>query len=122
MPFQLVLTRAEGSPRGVFACRMYPRAVKDEADGGSETIKWVLDGGPVEWSIATPDGVLRDLIEIDRAVESDPSTHRTESSDRNRTGSALRELEKESSARYLKQVQLPLNAPRPRTICWMDVQ
>lgn len=112
----------KGSPRGVFACRMYPRAVKDEADGGSETIKWVLDGGPVEWSIATPDGVLRDLIEIDRAVESDPSTHRTESSDRNRTGSALRELEKESSARYLKQVQLPLNAPRPRTICWMDVQ
>lgn len=112
-----------GNPAGVFACRAYPRAVKIVSASGKESVEWTLEGGRVEWSMLTSDGSPTDqLAVIDGAISADPTTARIEPIQRDVSRHALRNLENNSSKAYAKRVQLPLAAPRPTTICWLDVQ
>ncbi len=64
-----------------------------------------------------------DLDRIDSAIASSPDTaHAGFGADREGTRRALRSLESDRARTYRKEVQLPLDAPGPRTICWMEVR
>jgi hypothetical protein len=47
---------------------------------------------------------------------------RLEMADRGGTALVLRTLRDERYRELLKDLQLPLNAPRPETVCWMQVR
>jgi len=113
----------EGAPSGVFVCQLRPTLVRPE-EGSDGPGTWSTDPGVVDWSLRTTEGaILTDLCEIDAAASSSPETkHAGFSADREKTRRALRALESDRTRTYRKDVQLPLDAPPPRTVCWMEVQ
>ena len=59
---------------------------------------------------------------IDGAIAAEPDTTAVAFSDRSTVHAALREFERDETKRLRKETQLPLDAPTPKTICWMEVQ
>jgi hypothetical protein len=109
-----------GSPTGVFVCRRVP--VLTKADDGAEPT-WTMEPGAIEWTLRTPHADLRGAThEIDRAISSDTTTPATAFSNRAALSTALRKLERDETKRLRRDVQLPLDAPAPKTLCWMEVQ
>lgn len=115
-----ISTARSGTPGGVFLCRIYPTLTR--AETGDEE-DWSLTPGRVEWSLDV-DGVSSEtgLLSIDAAIRSDSATTRSTFSDITALRERLRRLERDRDKRYRKDVQLPLDAPAPRTICWMEVR
>ncbi len=105
---------------GIFACRHVPTRVREE-DGDAAT--WSLDPGQVEWVFRTHDGEDRfDIAGLHALIRSKPDTPHAGFSDRAKLRTTLRKVERDETIRYRKAVQLPLDAPAPRTICWMEVR
>lgn len=90
------------------------------ADGGAE---WTLDGGTPRWEFVHFDGKRStDVVEIAAAIRCDADERALAIADRAATASAIRGLRETRYRELLKDVHLPLNAPRPFTVCWMMVQ
>ncbi|MFC3687084.1 helicase-related protein [Aquipuribacter hungaricus] len=115
-----ISTAKEGDPAGVFVCRRIPVLTK-AADDDAEP-EWTIDRGQVEWSLRTTDRVERSLHSIDSAITAGPTTPTASFSDRTKVQASLRGLERDETKRLRKETQLPMDAPTPKTICWMEVQ
>lgn len=115
-----ISTAKDGKPAGVFICRRVPRLTK-VTDDDTEA-EWTMKHGDIEWSLRTPDGVERGLQTVDEAIAADPSTPAAPFSDRSKAHTALREVERDETKRLRKETQLPMDAPTPKTICWMEVR
>jgi hypothetical protein len=112
-------TSKSGSPAGLFVCSVEPIRVS-LADGGAE---WTLEGGLPRWEFVHADGKRStDVVEIGKAIRCDKDTSTEQVSDRDATATSLRLLRESRYRELLKDLQLPLNAPKPFTVCWMQVQ
>lgn len=102
--------------KGVFACREVPTHVKTEDGPGY----WTLDRPQVVWVLdrdgEQTEGVaeIADLIRSDATIATLGPTAAA--------AQALRSAEREHAKRYRKDVQLPLDAPAPRTVAWMELR
>jgi hypothetical protein len=115
-----ITTAKTGTPGGIFVCRQVPVLTKKHDD--DDTSEWTLDPGEVRWALLTPDGVERSLLAVDGAIEAAPTTARTSFGDRSELRKALRDLERGESKQHMKDTQMPMDGPSPRTICWMEVR
>lgn len=108
----------DGQPMGVFICRRLPTLIKETADGEPE---WSLTPGRVEWALKTAEGVERGALTIDAAIEATPDATKRPFSDRVELLASLRDFERAETKQLRKEVQLPLDAPTPMTLCWMEL-
>ncbi|MCD2115010.1 phospholipase D-like domain-containing protein [Rhodococcus rhodochrous] len=114
-----ISTAKTGAPAGVFVCRRIPVLTKAHDDADPE---WRMDPGEVQWALRTSDGAERALHTINAAISSEPDTATASFGDKPVLQSTLREFERSETKRLRKETQLPLDAPAPKTICWMEVQ
>ncbi len=115
-----ISTAKQGQSAGIFICRRVPVLAKTRDDDAEA--EWIIEPGEIEWALRTADGVERRLHTIDAAITADPTTAASTFSDRSGIHSALRELERDETKRLRKATQLPLDAPSPKTICWLEVR
>ncbi len=115
-----ISTAKKGERSGVFICRRVPVLTKTHED--DPDTEWSIEPGEVEWALRTPNGVERTLHVIDAAIAAESADKAEVFSERSNLQSALREFEREETKRLRKQTQLPLDAPAPKTICWMEVR
>lgn len=109
----------DGKPTGVFLCRRIPVLTKAADDTEPE---WSIEPGDIQWSLRTPEGDERGLHAIDGAINSEPTTPGSAFSDRTKLQAALREFERDETKKLRKETQMPLDAPSPKTLCWIEVQ
>jgi superfamily II DNA or RNA helicase len=115
-----ISTAKKGQPSGVFTCRRIPVLKKAHEDAADP--EWTIEPGDVEWALRTPDGVERALHAIDKAVAAEPATLAEAFSERSELQRILRDFERGETKRLRKETQLPLDAPAPTTLCWMEVR
>ncbi|GAC1383063.1 MAG: helicase-related protein [Marmoricola sp.] len=115
-----ISTAKGGKPSGIFICRRVPvltKAVDDDAEP-----EWTIEPGEIEWALRTADGVERALHTVDGAITAEPSMSAMSFSDRSELHASLRKFERDETKRLRKETQLPMDAPTPKTICWMAVR
>ena len=81
-----------------------------------------MDPGEVSWALRTPGGVERSLHTIDAAVGAALNEKSAAFSDRSELTSVLRSFERDETKELRKKTQLPLDAPSPKTLCWMEIR
>lgn len=109
----------QGKPLGIFVCRRVPVLTKTHDDA---ELEWTIEPGQVEWALRTHTGDERRLHDLDAAIAADPATSASSFSDRSTVHLSLREFERDETKRLRKETQLPLDAPSPKTICWVEVR
>jgi SNF2 family DNA or RNA helicase len=110
-----------GDESGVFLCQVRPALVRDETDDG-EVERWSLEDGTPVWSFHTRDGEPLDEVgAIAERVRSEPSTPRVPVSDRDGVRARLKSAQAGLDRSFAKNVNLPLDAPAPRLVCWMEI-
>ena len=114
-----ISTAKTGMPTGVFVCRRIPVLTKANEDADPE---WRMEPGEVEWALRTSESVERALAAIDSAITAEPSTVAGSFGDKTSLQITLRDFERDETKRMRKNTQLPLDAPAPKTICWMEVR
>lgn len=107
-----------GKPTGVFVCRRVPVLTKESEE--SEPV-WSIEPGRIEWSLKTETGVERALLVIDSAIEADETAKAAAHADRASVRTTLRGFESEENKQFRKALQVPLDAPSPETICWIEI-
>ena len=119
LPMSVGTSRAAENP-AVFTCRLFPSLVKGE-DG--EPDRWTLEVPRPRWGIhIDEDEPVTDLLAIDEVIESDDATVNAGFSDITRLRTVLRTLQDNALAQYRKDVLLPLDAPDPELVCWMELR
>jgi hypothetical protein len=89
------------------------------ADGRAE---WTLDGGTPRWEFVHSDGKRStDVVKIAAAIRCDADERAIAIADRPATASAIGKLRETRYKELLKDLQIPLDAPRPLTVCWMEI-
>lgn len=114
-----ISTAKDGEPAGVFICRRVPLLTKGDEEAEAE---WTIEPGEIEWALRTVDGDERALHTVNAAIAAEASTPATSFSDRSKLHASLREFERDETKRIRKETQLPMDAPTPKTICWMEVR
>lgn len=114
-----ISTAKDGKPTGVFVCRRIPLLTK--ATDGAEA-KWSIEPGEIQWSVRTPDGDEHGLHAVEAAIAAEPTDKAKGFSDHSKVHSALREFERDQTKQLRKETQMPLDAPSPKTLCWIEVQ
>ena len=101
---------------GVFFCFSLPALDKEYGD-------FTLEAGPTRWYLYDLDReeVIESTARIVESIRSLPRTPRRcnmgEKTLKNVRGKVLRHVRNT----YLKQVQAPLTAPKPKLLCWMEM-
>lgn len=109
----------DGDPAGIFTVRRVPVLVKSDENAEPE---WSLKPGRIEWALKTSSDVERGLLTIDAAIEAKPDDTAQPFSAKGNLLASLREFEREETKQLRKEVQLPLDAPTPETVAWIEVQ
>lgn len=109
-------TGKSSTQKGMFACREMPTHVKTEDGLGY----WTLDRPQVVWVLDRGGEQTEGAAEIAHLIRSDAPTEGL--SPTAAAAVALRTAEREQAKRYRKDVQLPLDAPAPRTVAWMELR
>lgn len=106
--------------KGLFTCSIEPiRLIDDE--GKDEN--WTVDGGTVRWAFRTNAGdVIIDLATIDQAIACEKDTPGVEVSDRVEVRNLLRKFQVARQSELMKATGIPLDAPSPINVCWMELQ
>lgn len=117
-----IASAQSGTPAGVFVCQQRPTLIRSEDEDGPGT--WSMEPGSIDWSLRTEDReTVTDLGAVDATITATTDTpHAGFSADREKVRGRLRSLEADRARTYRKDVQLPLDAPPPRTICWMEIR
>lgn len=107
---------AKGARRGTFLCYSLP-ALDQEAG------EFTLDAGPTRWYFVDADsGEVSEVApEIAESIRSEPLTPRVTTDNEAELVSARETVRKWVRNSYLKKVEAPLDAPKPRLECWMEV-
>ena len=107
-----------GESSGLFICSIEPIRVVEE----SGAAHWTLENGRVQWSLHRPDSSIESgLATIDAAIRSVKGEPKAEFPDRVTTRNALKSAAKAHHQQMMKEMHLPLDAPAPKTICWMEI-
>jgi superfamily II DNA or RNA helicase len=113
-------TSKAGEPLGIFECSIEP--IKTAATDDSESV-WTTDEGRVRWSFVGKDGTKsHDFGEISQYIKSTISTERLPVSDRIVVAKSIKDLRTKQIEQLQKDSGLPMDAPRPIPICWMEIQ
>jgi hypothetical protein len=110
----------EAAAAALFLCSIEPIRVADEDDQNPE---WTVDGGTARWALRTPDGdvslnltQINDLIACGKHEPGVPVTDRVE------VRNLLKKWQTERRDQLMKEAGLPLNAPPPVNVCWMELR
>jgi len=117
LPDGISAAKCSGSA-GIFLCRRVPVLTKKSED---DDALWSIDPGRIEWALKSDARLERALLKIDSAIEADERTPATARADRSTSRGALREFELEESKRFKKELQVPLDAPSPEMVCWIEL-
>ncbi|MDE0115280.1 MAG: phospholipase D-like domain-containing protein [bacterium] len=102
--------------RGVFFCYSLPAL---------DTVQqaFTLEAGPTRWYLWDLDQgrVLGSPGEIIESLRSKPNTQRRCTTDRPTLAEARKQVLGHVRDTYLKQVNVPLDAPKPKLMCWMEL-
>jgi superfamily II DNA or RNA helicase len=109
----------DGKPEGIFTVRRVPVLVKPNEDAEPE---WSLRPGRIEWTLKSAGGIERALLTVDAAIEARPEDQAKPFSAKGSLLASLREFERDETKQLRKDVQLPLDAPTPETLAWIEVQ
>ena len=110
----------EGQPTGLFMCSIEP--IRTAPDGDT-TPEWTINDGRARWAMRTEDGGdITDLAEIDRIIECEPSFPSTNEGSRIQVRDQLRTWQNERHEDLMKETGLPLDAPEPLTLAWMEIR
>jgi superfamily II DNA or RNA helicase len=119
MPLGVHSCKAGEAP-GVFMCSIEP--IRTVPDDDSEP-EWTLKDGRTRWAFRSEDGmVATDVGSIDSAIRCEPNTPSIEINDRLGVRNLLHEWQSDRYVQLMKEAGLPLDAPKPVTVCWMEVQ
>ena len=119
MPLGVHASRQTGSP-GLFTCAIEPIRLVGE---GHEGVTWTIDGGAARWALRKADGqVVTDIVSIDKAISCDRHEPGVSVSDRVEARNLLKKAQDERRAALMKDSGLPLDAPSPLNVCWMELQ
>ena len=66
--------------------------------------------------------VVTDLASIDAAISCAKETPLLQVSDRVEVRNTLKNWQKDRQAELMKELGLPLDAPQPLNVCWMEMQ
>ncbi len=115
-------TAKAGEPAALFLCQVRPALVRDDsADGEPE--HWSIDDGIPFWSLHRADGQVTESVGVvAETARSEPATTRVSFSDRREVRDRLRVAEAGLNKAFTKAVALPLDAPAPRLVCWMEIR
>ena len=102
--------------RGVFFCYGLPAL-------DTEQQIFTLEAGPTRWYLWDLDqeAVLESPAEIIESVRSKPNTPRRCTIDKPTLAQARKQVLGHVRDTYLKQVNVPLDAPKPKLMCWMEL-
>ena len=108
--------RAADGIAGVFFCFRLPAL-------DTETDDFTLEAGVTHWYLHTlPDGLLLDdPKKIADAIRSTPDTPRICTTDRPLLTGLRDGILKHIKNTYLKQLDVPIDAPKPSLVCWMEL-
>jgi superfamily II DNA or RNA helicase len=108
--------RPAGAPVGVFSCWRLP-AFDTEHDA------FTLEAGPARWYFTdlVTGAITDDPAVIADWVRSEPTTPRRTAIPRRDLVAARDEVARHIRNTYLKQVGAPIDAPRPRLVCWLEL-
>jgi hypothetical protein len=108
-----------GESAGLFVCSIEP--IRATQDDGADPV-WTLEDGKVRWEFHRADGTVDGgLQSIDALIRSEKSEPRVTFPDRLATKNRLAEIRKTRWDYLMKQHGLPLDAPQPKSICWMEI-
>lgn len=118
MPLGVHASRNSDKP-GLFTCSIEPiRVMGDDAND----VFWTIDGGSVRWALRKPDGeVDTDLPAIDDVIACDKKTKGVPVSDRVLVRGQLASWQAARMQELMKTAGLPLDAPKPLIVCWMEL-
>jgi hypothetical protein len=115
-------TAREGDSRGLFLCQVRPALVRVETSEG-ELERWSLDDGTPYWSFHPVDDEPFDEVgAVADDVRCDPSTPHAPFTDRATLRTQLKAAQSGLDRAFAKSVSLPLDAPAPRLVCWMEIR
>lgn len=119
MPLGVHTSKKANAP-GTFMCTIEPiRLVGDNEND----VQWTVEGGNARWALRRPDGqVITDIAEIDELIKSQKNDKSVPVSDQIQVRNLLHAWQNERSAELMKEAGLPLDAPTPINICWMELQ
>ena len=102
--------------RGVFFCYGLPAL-------DTEQQAFTLEAGPTRWYLWDLDQetVLESPAEIIESVRSKSNTPRRCTIDKPTLGQSRKQVLGHVRDTYLKQVNVPLDAPKPKLMCWMEL-
>jgi hypothetical protein len=110
-----------GDEGGIFLCQVRPALVREETNEG-EIERWTLEDGVPFWSFHPRDGEPIDEVgSVAERARSEPATPSVPVSDRVELRSRLQSAQAGLDREYIRAVNLPLDAPAPRLVCWMNV-
>jgi len=108
--------RAARGSRGVFFCYSLPALEQ-------ETGLFTLEAGPTRWYLydANQDRVLESPGEIAESIRSRPKTPRRCVEDKTELKNVREKILKHIKNAYLKKVDAPIDSPKPKLVCWMEL-
>lgn len=105
---------------GVFMCSIEPIRTLGESDSEPH---WVIEGGTVRWAIRAPSGDVQvDLGAIDRLISCEKEAPALQVLDQVQARNQLKDWQASRQVELMKDQGLPLDAPTPLTVCWMQLQ
>ena len=101
---------------GVFFCYSLPALEPGKGE-------FSLEAGPTRWYLYDTDQeeIIEEAGRIIASIRSRPRTPRRCNTDEKLLKDIRREVQNHIRNTYLKQVQAPLNAPKPELVCWMEL-
>ena len=115
-----ISTAKTGLPAGIFVCQRVPVHTRVSED--DESGDWSMEPGRVRWFMGTADGVLEDVGTVDSAIEASRDLAASPFSDKPQVATRLRALERDMTRQLRKELQVPLSAPPPEILCWVEVR
>ena len=102
--------------RGVFFCYALPAFDKEKGD-------FSLEAGPTRWYLYDLDQeeIIETVERIVDSIRSQPRTPRRCTTEEKTLKDVRRKVEGHIRNTYLKQVQAPMNAPKHKLLCWMEL-
>ena len=108
--------RLSKGARGVFFCYSLPALDKQQGD-------FTLEAGPTRWYLydLDQDEIIESSGRIVESIRSRPRTPRRCTMEEATLKDARTKVMRHIHNTYLKQVQAPINTPKPKLMCWMEL-
>jgi len=108
--------------KSVFFCFRLPEELRAEEKPGSEPV-WSIQEGITKWYLMSlSDGkIIEDIEEVHRNISCQPDTPVRKTCRPETLSECRAKMEIHIKNTYLKQVQAPMNCPKPELACWMEL-